>query len=42
MTPSDLSNLYQTLRTRVSIYCPDGCVEISLRLPSDFGGELAF
>ena len=29
MTPSDLSNLYQTLRTRVSIYCPDGCVEIS-------------
>ena len=42
MTPSDLSNRYQTLRTRVSVHCPDGCAEISLRLPSDFGGELAF
>ena len=42
MTPSDLSNLYQTLRARVSVHCPDGCAEISLRLPSNFDGELAF
>ena len=42
MTPIDLSNLYQTLRTRVSIHCPNSCAEISLRLPSNFGDELAF
>ena len=42
MTPIDLSNLYQTLRTRVSIYCPNSCAEISLPLPSDFDDELAF
>ena len=42
MTPIDLSNLYQTLRTRVSIYCPNSCAEISLPLPSNFGDELAF
>ena len=42
MTPIELSNLYQTLRTRVSIYCPNSCAEISLPLPSNFGDELAF
>ena len=42
MTPIDLSNLYQTLRTRVSIHCPNSCAEISLPLPSNFGDELAF
>ena len=42
MTPIELSNLYQTLRTRVSIHCPNSCDEISLPLPSDFGDELAF
>ena len=42
MTPIELSNLYQTLRTRVSIHSPDGCAEISLPLPSDFSDELAF
>lgn len=42
MTPIELSNLYQTLRTRVSIHSPNGCAEISLMLPSDFGDELAF
>lgn len=42
MTPTELSNLYQTLRTRVSIHSPNGCAEISLPLPSDFGDELAF
>ncbi len=42
MTPIELSNLYQILRTRVSIHCPNSCDEISLPLPSDFGDELAF
>ncbi len=42
MTPIELSNLYQRLRTRVSIHCPNSCDEISLPLPSDFGDELAF
>ena len=42
MTPIELSNLYQTLRTRVSTHCPNSCDEISLPLPSDFGDELAF
>ena len=42
VTPIDLGNLYQTLRTRVSIHLPNSCVEISLPLPSDFGDELAF
>ena len=42
MTPIELSNLYQTLRTRISIHCPNSCAEISLPLPSDFGDELAF
>ena len=42
MTPIGLSNLYQTLRTRVSTHCPNSCDEISLPLPSDFGDELAF
>ena len=42
MTPIELSNLYQTLRTRISIHSPNGCAEISLPLPSDFSGELAF
>lgn len=42
MTPIELSNLYRTLRTRVSIHCPNSCAEISLPLPSDFGDELAF
>ena len=42
MTPIELSNLYQTLRTRVSIHSPNGCSEISLPLPSDFSDELAF
>ncbi len=42
MTPIELSNLYQTLRTRVSIHCPNSCDEISLPLPSDFDDELAF
>ena len=42
MTPIELSNLYQTLRTRVSIHSPNGCAEISLPLPSDFSDELAF
>ncbi len=41
MTPIELSNLYQTLRNRVSIHCPNSCDEISLKL-SDFGDELAF
>ena len=42
VTPIDLGNLYQTLRTRVSIHSPNGCDEISLPLPADFGDELAF
>ena len=42
MTPIELSNLYQSLRNRVSIHCPNSCAEISLRLPSNFGDELAF
>ena len=42
MTPIELSNLYQTLRTRVSIHSPNGCAEISLPLPSGFSDELAF
>ena len=42
MTPIELSNLYQTLRARVSIHSPNGCAEISLPLPSDFSDELAF
>ena len=42
MTPIELNNLYQTLRTRVSIHSPNGCAEISLPLPSDFSDELAF
>ena len=42
MTPIELSNLYQSLRKRVSIHCPNSCAEISLPLPSDFGDELAF
>lgn len=42
MTPIELSNLYQTLRARVSVHSPSGCTEISLRLPSDFTDELAF
>ena len=42
MTPIELSNLYQTLRNRISVHVPDGCAEISLRLPDDFGDELAF
>lgn len=42
MTPIELSNLYQTLRNRVSIHCPNSCDEISLPLPSNFGDELAF
>lgn len=42
MMPIELSNLYQTLRNRISVHIPDGCAEISLRLPDDFGDELAF
>ena len=42
MTPIELSNLYKTLRTRVSIHCQNSCDEISLPLPSGFGDELAF
>ena len=42
MTPIELSNLYQTLRTRVAVHCPNSCAEISLPLPSNFGDELAF
>ena len=42
MTPIELSNLYQTLRTRVSIHSPKGCAEISLPLPANFSDELAF
>ena len=42
VTPSDLGNLYRTLRIRVSIHSPSSCVDISLMLPSDFGDELAF
>ena len=42
MTPIELSNLYQTLRTRVSVHSANGCTEISLRLPSEFADELAF
>lgn len=41
MTPIELSNLYQTLRTRISIHCPNSCAEISLQL-SDFVDGLAF
>ena len=42
VTPTDLGNLYQTLRTRASNHLPNSCAKISLPLPSDFGGELAF
>ena len=42
VTPSDLGDLYQRLRIRVSTHSPNSCVEISLMLPSDFGDELAF
>ena len=42
VTPTDLGNRYQTLRTRVSLHLPNSCAEISLPLPSDFGDELAF
>ena len=40
--PLDLDNLYQRLRTRVSIHLPKGCAEISLPLPADLRDELAF
>ena len=42
MSPIDLGNLYTRLRTRVSIHPPNCCAEISLVLPADFRGELAF
>ena len=42
MTPIEFSILYQTLRNRISVHIPDGCAEISLRLPDDFDDELAF
>ena len=41
MTPIELNNLYQKLRTRISIHCPNSCAEISLKL-SDFVDGLAF
>ena len=42
MTPTQLGELYATLRVRVSRHSPIGCVGISLPLPTEFAGELAF
>ena len=42
MTGAELAGLYDTLRTRVSVYVPTGCSAISLRLSPDFADELAF
>ena len=42
MTPTELTCLYDTFRSRVAGHAPSGCTEISLRLSSDFGDELAF
>lgn len=42
MTGAELAGLYDTLRTRISVYIPTGCSAISLRLSPDFADELAF
>lgn len=44
MTPIELNQLYQELRTRVSSHLPrsSGCAEISVKLPANFCNELAF
>lgn len=41
-SPIDLSDLYATLRRRFAVHVPNGCDEITLRLPQVFNGELAF
>ncbi|MBL3587493.1 hypothetical protein JMM61_19310 [Rhodovulum sulfidophilum] len=41
-SPIDLSDLYVTLRMRLAVHVSDGCDEITLRLPREFDGELAF
>ena len=42
MTASEITGLYDTLRTRLSVHAPTGCSAISLNLSPDFIDELAF
>lgn len=42
MTAVDITGLYDTLRTRISVHAPTGCSAISLKLSPDFADELAF
>lgn len=42
MTAVDITDLYDTLRTRISVHAPTGCSAISLKLSPDFTDELAF
>ena len=42
MTAVDITGLYDTLRTRISVHAPTGCSAISLKLSPDFIDELAF
>lgn len=41
-SPIELSDLYATLRRRLAVHVSDSCDEITLRLPQEFDGELAF
>lgn len=42
MTAVDITDLYDTLRTRISFHAPTGCSAISLKLSPDFTDEFAF
>ena len=42
MTAVDITGLYDTLRTRISVHAPTGCSAISLKLSPDLTDELAF
>ena len=42
MTAVDITDLYDTLRTRISVHAPTGCSAISLKLSPDFTDEFAF
>jgi len=42
MTAVEITGLYDTLRTRISVHAPTGCSAISMKLSPDFIDELAF
>ena len=42
MTAVDITRLYDTLRTRISVHAPTGCLAISLKLSPELTDELAF